>query len=739
MSDATPLVSVILPTYNRASVLRRALGSILAQTYRNLDVIVVDDGSSDDTEGVVRGMGDARVRYIRKENRGPGAARNAGIVLARGELIAFQDSDDEWLPEKIAKQVARLQAAPAQTGVVVCGHRELRPDAVNELTVDARMARGDTLGSLLTGLWYITPTWLVRRSALDRAGPFDEHLPSCEDHDLAFRLHDVCSFAFVPEVLVVKHHTSGSVYDHLPSRVAGFRTLLWRHRHRWRRSPFWLARHEFMIGYWLLTGHRQRWLGFRYMLQAAWHHPRSQRRAVLDYIRMDLYHHLPYALRVQVWRLPAVQKFVSGFQHVPPPILPKKPTARVFSMVPLDPHFPNGFSARWFHFVRALAERFDVEVVAVRGIWHERTLPDDAFRPPLALARFQVVDAVPFPRIPTVLLYRLGLLLDNLNTLRFGPRLAGAEAVFEPQPDVAIFCTHYLAHLAARFPPEVACVFLLEEGMVRTLYTNQPPIENRIWRRTAWRNLMQFLSERRYRKVVARCGRRGPVVAISEEERDWLARAIPDGTITVVPNGLDPAEYAPLPLAADHDVAIFGDLGQARNFVPASELVKRALSRPDTRHLRWLLVGKAPSSVLSRLSGERVTLTGYVDDTRPYYARARTVVIPARLVTGSKSTLLKAWAMQRPAVTTPAGTAGVPARDGDNVLVADTHDAMLDRVLELLADPARADALARAGRETLVNECSQAGQAATFAGICADALSAAECGDDPRRVLPAVR
>ena len=104
-----PLVSVVLPTFNRERLLPRAINSVLNQTYKNLELIIVNDGSTDDTEKVVKGYSDKRIRYYKQElNKGGSAARNVGIKLARGELISFQDSDDEWLPEKLERQVRKF-------------------------------------------------------------------------------------------------------------------------------------------------------------------------------------------------------------------------------------------------------------------------------------------------------------------------------------------------------------------------------------------------------------------------------------------------------------------------------------------------------------------------------------------------------------------------------------------------------------------------------------------------------
>ena len=116
------LVSVVVPTYNRESTIVRSINSILEQTYQNLECIIVDDGSSDHTKDVVSQIEDSRVRYIKlNQNRGPSVARNVGIRESRGDYIAFNDSDDLWLPDKLEIQMAKLEAE-AEAGMIYCSY-----------------------------------------------------------------------------------------------------------------------------------------------------------------------------------------------------------------------------------------------------------------------------------------------------------------------------------------------------------------------------------------------------------------------------------------------------------------------------------------------------------------------------------------------------------------------------------------------------------------------------------------
>lgn len=235
---SAPTVSVILPTHNRARTLPRAIHSVLNQSYRDLELIIVDDASADDTKQIVRAIDDPRIRYLRHEkNRGAPAARNLGASEARGRFIAFQDSDDDWLTGKLEKQMAALAASGGED-VIYCafirsgnGRRLRIPDS------RLRVRDGNLLPQLLHENFVSTQTLLVARERLDEVGGFDETLGRFQDWDLAIRLASVARFRLVDEPLVIVHETPGSISGDIAAGLAAMRTMLESHRGLYQRYP----------------------------------------------------------------------------------------------------------------------------------------------------------------------------------------------------------------------------------------------------------------------------------------------------------------------------------------------------------------------------------------------------------------------------------------------------------------------------------------------------------------------
>ncbi|MCC6454285.1 MAG: glycosyltransferase [Caldilineaceae bacterium] len=206
-----PRVSVIIPTYNRAELLGDAIASVLAQEYQDFEVIVADDGSTDQSAEVVKRFG-PRVIHLALPHRGqPAAPRNAALAVAAGDYIAFLDSDDLFLPHKLALQVPILEANP-QIGLVYSDGYFFAGDP-DKMTGHALAGlatpSGNVFGELLRANFIFMPLILVRRTLLEASGGFDEHpdLLVAEDYDLWLRLALQTSFQYVPgDVAAIRLH-----------------------------------------------------------------------------------------------------------------------------------------------------------------------------------------------------------------------------------------------------------------------------------------------------------------------------------------------------------------------------------------------------------------------------------------------------------------------------------------------------------------------------------------------------
>jgi len=195
-------VSVVIPTYNRAAFLRRAIDSVLDQEGVAVECIVVDDGSSDDTPALVAGYGD-RVRLVRQPNRGPAAARNAGIQVASHEWIAFLDSDDWFAPGKLARQLGAMVARPEFR---ICHTQEIwyRRGSLLNQKKKHRKRHGDIFDHCLQLCAISVSTVVLHRSVFDAVGLFAEDFPCCEDYDLWLRVTCRYPVLLVDEPLTMK-------------------------------------------------------------------------------------------------------------------------------------------------------------------------------------------------------------------------------------------------------------------------------------------------------------------------------------------------------------------------------------------------------------------------------------------------------------------------------------------------------------------------------------------------------
>ena len=206
-----PLVSVVIPAYNAASFIDASVGSVLAQSFRDLEIVVVDDGSTDATADRVRAFGQ-RVRLVRQTNRGVSAARNAGVSLAQGRYVAFLDADDAWQPAKIDRQIEALRrhgdCGACYTAIQIAD-AQMRPFA-EQRSADGIVSRAALLvrGNVVTGS---ASAVLCEKDAIVAAGGFDEQLSLCADWDAWVRLAERTRFAYVDEPLVVYRRTGASM------------------------------------------------------------------------------------------------------------------------------------------------------------------------------------------------------------------------------------------------------------------------------------------------------------------------------------------------------------------------------------------------------------------------------------------------------------------------------------------------------------------------------------------------
>lgn len=278
----TVSVSVILPVYNRIDPLIAAMKSVLDQSFRDLELIVVDDASPIDLEPVVTGLGDGRVRYLRRaRNGGAGAARNTGIAAARAPYLAFQDSDDLWFPGKLAAQMALIEAAPPEVGVVMGGKIIYGRDAQSrfgEGLVSYAPSPGgvfrpgdDQLRSMLGENRLSVQNAVFRRDCYPETAWFDESLRADEDWDFAVRLVQHTTIHEVLSPVVMCFKSDDSISKNRRQTIITRARVLKKNRTAYARYPREHGKSLFRLGTML------RGIG----------RPRAGRRLMLAGIRKD--------------------------------------------------------------------------------------------------------------------------------------------------------------------------------------------------------------------------------------------------------------------------------------------------------------------------------------------------------------------------------------------------------------------------------------------------------------------
>lgn len=223
MNQIKPNVSIIIPTYNRNETIIRSINSVLCQSYGDFELIIVDDASTDSTETTIKKICDDRIRYIKLPvNGGSAYARNCGIIEAKGDYIAFQDSDDEWKPDKLKFQMEVMNTLDQSFGLVYTsfyylseqGYVEWPPKNIPDHTKNGKIYQYMLTYNPVGG-----PTMLIRKECFEKIGLFNTDLKSLEDYELALRISKYFNLAIVELPLVRAYQTPGSLSKNIMAYI----------------------------------------------------------------------------------------------------------------------------------------------------------------------------------------------------------------------------------------------------------------------------------------------------------------------------------------------------------------------------------------------------------------------------------------------------------------------------------------------------------------------------------------
>ncbi len=251
---SNPLVSIIIPTYNRPRYLQRAIESSVKQTYRNIEIIVIDDNSNNNPLAIIEGFKDTRIKYYKNSiNRGSGFCRNRGLSICSGDYVNFLDDDDELLPQKIELQIAKFKESVVENlGVVSCDMEYKRKD-INMLKENHH--KGDIYKKLLRHYCiYGIHSMLIKREFTPN---FDLNLKSNQDYDLSIRLAKKCNFDYVPKQLAITNTSENQISFNYSKKMEGTEYLFKKYRSEFLR---------FGVKFYIYNWFRFRYLLLRYFI-----------------------------------------------------------------------------------------------------------------------------------------------------------------------------------------------------------------------------------------------------------------------------------------------------------------------------------------------------------------------------------------------------------------------------------------------------------------------------------------
>lgn len=247
-----PNVSVIIPTYNRAELLKRAIDSVLRQTYNDYELIVVSDGSNDQTDKVVAAYTDPRIMYLKHEKpKGASATRNTGIRIAKGKYVAFLDDDDEWLPQKLEIQVPIIEKSSSKVGLIYAWMEYYENG--KSIKIHTPSIKGNVFEEMLDKQAIGgCPTIIIKREVIERIGYFDEHLLRGNDGDYWRRITKFYNVDYVPRILAKinidsENRISENTWENIQNAINGYKKRIKDFNNDFERHPIQKSNVFFLI------------------------------------------------------------------------------------------------------------------------------------------------------------------------------------------------------------------------------------------------------------------------------------------------------------------------------------------------------------------------------------------------------------------------------------------------------------------------------------------------------------
>jgi glycosyltransferase involved in cell wall biosynthesis len=234
-----PVISVVISTYNRKDKLSRAIVSVQSQTFKDIEIIVVDNASTDGTLELIKTIDDRRISYIRHDrNLGGSVARNTGIRAAQAQYIALLDDDDQWLPEKLERQLKKMQESKPSVGLVYVGTEIFDEKAQRLRTLHHPFYQGDVYKRLLLGtILGSASSVLVRKECFDRVGAFDDQLTSCQDWEMWLRIAKEYEFAYVKDILARINMHGKQISTNFAALIPGRTRMVKKHEDEFKKYP----------------------------------------------------------------------------------------------------------------------------------------------------------------------------------------------------------------------------------------------------------------------------------------------------------------------------------------------------------------------------------------------------------------------------------------------------------------------------------------------------------------------